>query len=177
MLNLLFYCPLYYYEVQNWEKKKDALFNSVSRNSFERHDLNNFLTDQTNRTFDYSDDFSNIFSDELSQFMSDISTDLIEITRIWTVKYLSKGSHHCPHNHKSTGYTGLLYHSFDPEVHEPVRFIGPWNNPVTDKSIITSLPDPKEGVMYIWPSHLVHYVDPMTTDKLRMVTSWDMDVK
>jgi len=41
----------------------------------------------------------------------------------------------------------------------------------------TMLPDPKPGIIYIWPSILVHYADGMKTNKLRMVTSWDMEVK
>jgi len=31
-------------------------------------------------------------------------------------------------------------------------------------------------VVYIWPSVLLHYVDAMSTNKTRMITSWDMDV-
>jgi len=31
--------------------------------------------------------------------------------------------------------------------------------------------------MYIWPSVLVHYADAMQTNKLRMITSWDMEVR
>ena len=51
-----------------------------------------------------------------------------------------------------------------------------WNDPINDTSQLTSLPNPKTGVIYIWESILVHYVDPIQTNKLRMSTSFDIEV-
>ena len=101
----------------------------------------------------------------------------MKVTDIWTLKYTKKSENHCPHNHRSSGYTGILYLEYDPKVHEPTKFIGPWNDPVTDKTQLTQLSEPKTGVIYIWPSAMLHYADGMKTNKLRMVTSWDMEVK
>ena len=70
-----------------------------------------------------------------------------------------------------------MYLEYDDKVHEPTKFIGPWNDPVSDTTNIATIPNPKEGVMYIWPSVLVHYADGMKTNKLRMITSWDMEVR
>jgi len=70
-----------------------------------------------------------------------------------------------------------MYLEYDPKVHEPTKFIGPWNDPVDDKTMLGVLPDPKPGVMYIWPSAMLHYADGMKTNKLRMITSWDMEVR
>jgi len=38
-------------------------------------------------------------------------------------------------------------------------------------------PEPKEGVMYIYPSVLLHYAQSNASGKERVVTSWDMLVR
>jgi len=177
-MHLMFHVPLYSYQVENWERKKnDLLFKIDQNDNFKYYELNEFKTDRHSIKNSYASDFETIFYDELNQFLRDADLTYLEIKDIWTLKYTKVSENHCPHNHSSTGYTGLLYLEYDPLVHEPTRFIGPWNNPVTDTTIISSIPDPNPGVIYIWPSFILHYVDGMKTDKLRMVTSWDMEVR
>jgi len=176
MISALFLVPIFRYEVTEWERKKKALLSRINRNKFDYYGLNDFQTDRHSEKNRYALDFENIFSEELEQFKKESDLKYLRVTDIWTLKYTKRSENHCPHNHKSTGYTGLLYLEYDDKVHEPTKFIGPWNDPVTDKTQLSQIKNPKPGVIYIWPSALVHYADGMKTNKLRMVTSWDMEV-
>jgi len=177
MIDLLFYVPLFSYEINEWDRKKKALLSKVNRHGFDYYGMNDFRTDRHSKKNSYSLDFESIFKEELEQFKEDGKFNFLEVLDIWTLKYTKKYENHCPHNHRSTGYSGLIYLEYDKKVHEPTKFIGPWNDPVLDTTNLASIPNPREGVMYIWPSALVHYVDAMKTDKLRVATSWDMHVK
>ena len=177
MMSLLFYVPLFHYEVNEWDRKKKSLLSRINRNKFDYYDLNDFQTDRHSEKNKYALDFESIFSEELDEFKKDAQLQYLKVTDIWTLKYTKKNENHCPHNHRSTGYTGILYLEYDPKVHEPTKFIGPWNNPVDDRTQLTQIPEPKTGVIYIWPSAVLHYADSMKTNKLRMITSWDMEVK
>lgn len=176
MINALFHIPLFYYEVKEWDRKKKALMSRIKQNKFDYYGVANFQTDRHSKKNNYALDFEMIFDQELYQFKQDAGLSRYKITDIWTVKYTKPNEGHCVHNHKSTGYTGILYVNHDPKVHPVTTFIGPWNDPVTDKSQLNSLPDAKEGMLYIWPSVLLHYVDGMNTNKTRIITSLDMEV-
>ena len=148
MINVLFHIPLFYYEVKEWDRKKKALLSRINQNKFDYYGAANFQTDRHSKKNKYALDFENIFDEELTQFKEEAKLSYLKVKDIWTLKYSMKHESHCPHNHASTGYTGILYLEHDP----------------------------KEGVMYIWPSVLLHYVDGMNSKKTRMITSWDMDV-
>jgi len=61
---------------------------------------------------------------------------------------------------------------------KPTVFCG---SPGTTLLVITTqlafAPEAKEGVMYIFPSVLLHYAQSNATGKERVVTSWDMLVR
>jgi len=177
MMRALFHVPLFSYDVKEWDRKKKALLSRINRCEFEYRGLNDFKTDRHSKRHNYAIDFENIFSDELNEFKREADLQYLSVMDVWTIKYTQKSENHCPHNHRSSGYTGLLYLEYDEKVHEPTKFIGPWNDPVKDTTQLSQIHDAKTGVMYIWPSSLVHYVDGMRTNKLRMITSWDMEVK
>ena len=177
MISPLFMAPLFSYEVNEWERKKKALLARVDKNKFGYYGKANFQTDKLSIKNKYALDFEQIFDEEFSQFKQEAGLSYLRVKDVWTLKYSDKSESHCPHNHASTGYTGILYLEHDPKVHPTTTFIGPWNDPVSDDSILCTLPDPNPGIMYIWPSVLLHYVDGMKSNKERIVTSWDMEVK
>jgi len=177
MINILFHVPLYKYEVNEWDRKKKALLSKLDPKVFSYYQLNDFQSDRHVQKNPYNIDIQNIFDEELSQFKYECGLEYLRVKDSWTLKYRKQGEGHCPHNHSSAGFSAILYLEFDPKVHESVKFIGPWNDPVSDTTQLASIANPREGVIYIWPSVLVHYVDAMKTNKTRMVTSWDMEVK
>jgi len=176
MISLLFHVPIFSYKVNEWDRKKKALLSRINRNKFDYYGSANFQTDRHSEKNNYALDFEMIFDQELVQFKRDAQLTRFKVKDIWTLKYTKRSESHCVHNHASTGYTGILYLEHDPKVHPVTTFIGPWNDPVTDQTQLSSIPDAKEGVIYIWPSAILHYVDGMDTNKTRMITSWDMEV-
>lgn len=177
MINVLFHVPIYRYEVNEWDRKKKDLLSKLDPKTFSYYNLNSFQSDRRVQKNSYNIDIQNIFDEELSQFKHECKLEYLHVKDSWTLKYNKQGESHCPHNHGSTGFSAILYLEFDPEVHEPVKFVGPWNNPVRDTTQLATISNPREGEIYIWPSVLIHYVDAMKTNKTRMVTSWDMEVK
>ena len=172
----LFHVPMYFYEIEEWERKKKALLSRVYDKNLKYHHLANFKSDRHTKKNRYSLDFEQIFEQELNKFKEEAKISRLRVSDVWTIKYTQRNEGHCPHNHGSRGYSGLMYLEYDPKVHEPTKFIGPWNDPVTDMTKLTHIRDARPGVMYIWPSSLIHYADSMNTNKLRMITAWDMDV-
>lgn len=177
MITNIFAIPLFQCRVNNWDYKKNVLLSRIDHSKFDYYEQNDFLTDRCNVKNTYVKDFQNIFSEELNQFREDIGAKEVNVKDVWTVKYVKPTHNHCPHNHGGSGYSGALYLEYDPTVHSSVKFIAPWNNPITDRTQLCELGNVREGIIFIWPSCLMHYVDAIMTDKLRMVTSWDMEVK
>jgi len=177
MITPLFVVPLYHYEVNEWDRKKKALLSRINKNKFDYYDLATFQTDRQSDKNKYALDFEQIFDEELAKFKKEADVSYLKIKDTWTLKYSKVNESHCPHNHSSTGYTGILYLEHDSRVHPPTTFIGPWNEPKSDTTQLSSLPNARPGIIYIWPSALLHYVDGMRTNKQRVITSWDMEVK
>ena len=46
MMSLLFYAPLFSYEVKEWDRKKKALLSRINRSEFGYYGLNDFQTDR-----------------------------------------------------------------------------------------------------------------------------------
>jgi hypothetical protein len=175
MIYPIFHVPLFQTEVSDWEIKKQKFLELIDDKNFYRELNSNFHTDRSNNT--YAGKFQNIFYKELVSFLRESSLSEIKEVDVWTVKYSGIGDFHCPHNHGSTGFSGALYLEYDPNVHESTKFVSPWNNPVTDRTQISSISNAMSGVMYIWPSFLLHYTDSLTSNVPRTVVSWDMKVQ
>ena len=177
MISDLFRVPLFVYFVQDWENKKKQFYPYIERTDFRYQNNKDFQTDRFSKRYDYRQDFAHIFSEELEQFRSEVDVKTVALKSIWSTKYTNPSENHCPHNHSSSGYTGILYLDYDSEVHSATTFISPWNDPVEDTSILTRLPHPAEGIIYIWPSFVLHYCESMRTSKMRTIVSWDMELR
>ena len=176
MIHPLFFVPIYRYEVEDWSRKKKALYKKMERKNFVKEGLQHFYTDRQKDGKSYALDFDHLFSDELNQFKQESGVSEYQITDIWTIKY-HKEDYQTVHNHRSFGYSGLLYVDYDEKVNKPTVFGGPWNEPISDKTKLAFAPEAKEGVMYIFPSVLLHYAQSNASGKERVITSWDMLVR
>jgi hypothetical protein len=176
MIHPLFFVPIYRYEVVEWDRKKQALYNRLNQRNFSKEGLQHFYTDRQKDGRSYALDFDSIFNDELKEFCKESGVSEYQITDIWTVKY-KKEDYQTVHNHRSYSYSGFLYLKYDEKVHKPTVFVGPWNDPISDTTQLSFAPDAKEGVMYIFPSVLLHYAQSNASGKERVVTSWDMLVR
>jgi hypothetical protein len=176
MIHPLFFVPIYRYEVAEWSRKKKALYNRLNQRNFVKEGLQHFYTDRQKDGRSYALDFDSIFNEELSQFKQESGVSEYQITDIWTIKY-KKEDYQTVHNHRSHSYSGILLVDYDEKIHKPTVFVGPWNDPISDTTQLSFAPDAKEGVMYIFPSVLLHYAQSNASGKERVVTSWDMLVR
>lgn len=175
MIHSLFSIPIYRYEVEDWSRKKKAFYKKIEEKDLQKIDLQTFYTDRQKDKKSYSLDFDFIFNDELKCFCKDSKISGYSIKDIWVVKY-KKQDYQIVHNHSSTGFSGILYLEYDQKVHAPTAFVGPWNDPITDTTQISYPPSVKEGVIYIFPSALLHYAQTNFSKKERVIVSWDMTI-
>lgn len=160
---------------EDWESKKAQLKKLFREEDFERRELAQFETDRHNNNNRYIDDFCRIFGDELNRFGMEMGLTQLRIGSMWSVRY-ERGDYHAIHNHRSTGYSGIVYVDFDSEEHTPSVHVSPWNDPITDMTPF-SVPPVKEGTFVFVPSNVLHFTRPNQSDKLRSIVAFDMEVQ
>ena len=168
----LFEFPSYHYEVDDWECKKKGLLNRINKSKFIRTELQTFETDRQTNNKVYIRYFEEFLRDILFEFCKEARVTC-SMTDAWCVKY-QKGDYQTIHNHRSWGFSGVLYVEFDPRVHTPTYFAGPWQDPRSDTTILAHPPKVREGSLFIFPSYCLHYVNPNTSRKSRTIVSFDL---
>ena len=162
-------------QAKDWDEKKARLEDLLRDDDFERLGIAQFETDRHNNENRYLGDFCQIFGDELNRFGMEMGLTSLMVRAIWSVRY-EKGDYHAVHNHRSTGYSGILYMDYDEDEHTPSIHVSPWNNPITDMTEL-SAPPVREGTLVFVPSHVLHYTRPNESDKLRQIVAFDMEVQ
>ena len=96
------------------------------------------------------------------------------MTDAWAVRY-QKGDQQTIHNHKSWGFTGILYVEFDPKVHSPTTFVSSVAKiQEVILQLLHNLLGVKEGTIFICPSYTLHFVKPNQVRKHRTIISFDL---
>jgi hypothetical protein len=173
MIDTLYIIPYYRYSVTNWQEKKMKLQNAMKQQVFTRNAVNNisfFESDRSNPR-DYVNDFLYIFSEELQEFGKELNLDCFKVEDIWTVQY-KKGDHHAVHNHGTCNLSAILYLDYDEQEHTPTHFVVGQDNFKNTTEI--SSPYVREGDIVMFPSNLLHFTSPNTSDKVRRVVSFDI---
>ena len=168
----LFEFPSYQYEIQDWDFKKKGLLNRINKQKFIRTKLQTFETDRQTNNKGYVHYLSDCLKDILFEFCQEAEVSC-SMTDAWCVKY-EKGDHQTIHNHRSWGFSGVLYVEYDPKVHTPTCFMAPWQNPRDDTTSLAYPKNVKEGTVFIAPSFTHHFVKPNHSRKQRIVISFDL---
>ena len=168
----LFDFPSYQYEVDDWEFKKKGLLNRINKSNFERTQLQTFETDRKTAGKSYVHYLEDFLRPLLFEFCKEAEVTC-SMTDAWCVRY-QKGDQQTVHNHRSFGFSGVLYVEYDPKVHAPTTFVAPWNDPRTDRTLLSYPPMVEEGFLFIVPSYTLHYVPYNTSRKQRVVVSFDL---
>ena len=168
----IFEYPSYQYQIKDWEFKKKGLLKRIKEEKFIRTDLQTFETDRQTSNKSYLYYLSNLIKPELSEFCKEAKVTC-SITDAWTVRY-QKGDRQTIHNHRSWGFSGIIFLEFDPKIHTPTCFVSPYQDPRTDTTTIVKPADVEEGDMIIFPSYTLHYVEPNNYRKRRSVISFDL---
>ena len=129
--NTLFNIPMWSIPCINFKKKKPQLEKLCKAFPEKKHGIQTFSTNRQRDRSGFAAAFNNIMSEELGMLSQKLKKD-IQLEDIWSVSY-KKGDYHEPHNHGSTGYSGILY--LDMHEQSPLTtYIQPWNNE-KDKSV------------------------------------------
>ena len=167
----LFEFPSFQYTIKDWDFKKKGLIKRIKEEKFIRTPLQTFETDRQTSNKSYLHFFQNLISDELSEFCQEAQVTC-SMTDCWTVRY-QKGDQQTVHNHRSWGFTGILYVDFDPEVHTPTCFIAPWQDPRRYYISCISTRCKRRNIV-ISPSFTLHFVHPNRVRKPRTIMSFDL---
>jgi len=168
----LFEYPSFSYEINDWEFKKKGLLNRINSQKFVRTELQTFETDRQTNKKSYIHHLQDLIRPELEEFCKEAEVSC-SMTDAWTVRY-EKGDHQTIHNHKSWGFSGVLYLEYDPKHHTPTCFVAPWQDPRSDTTTLAFPPNVKEGMIFIAPSYTLHFVHPNTSRKRRTILSFDL---
>ena len=167
----LFEFPAYKYKVDDWDFKKKGLLKRINRQEFYRTELQDYETDRRKNKNSYVNYLSEFLRRVLYEFCHEAQFSC-SMTDAWTVKY-QKGDHQTIHNHRSWGFSGILYVEYDPKVHTPTVFVAPWQNPIKDTTLL-SYPSIDEGGIVIAPSCCLHYAEPNRSRKQRTIVAFDL---
>jgi len=168
----LFNIPFWQIQIINFEEKKKELVELLESYPEEKKGSQEFATNRQSDRSGLVDQFASIMNQELKAFTKEIKTDL-GITEIWSVSY-AQGDNHSPHNHSSTGLSGILYLNLPKDSPKTV-YIQPWNDIVNDFVQSRMIPI-TEGDIVIVPSFILHFSKPNKSNNKKRIISWDMKI-
>ena len=128
-------------------------------------------TDYSDRLPEYSEYVLSIIEKGLNTFYEEIDLNL-KVKDMFYQLY-KKGSYHLTHNHGPLGYSGILFVSFNKDLHTATRFYSPFLN-FMDGSALIYDPVVKEGDLLIWPSSLFHEAPSNESEEERIVVSFNL---
>lgn len=168
--------PIFKIKVHDWKQVKENILSIVD---WDQEDcwMNNRFSDYTknlkraNKCPEYEGIFVNELFHEINTFSKHIGKNL-KVVNLWAQRCL-KGSIMMAHNHGVHGITAILYTEYDKKKHNTTKFIPPvddWRSQHTQPAEI----DVEEGDMLFFPSTLVHYTEPNTSNKPRTLFSLNL---
>lgn len=168
----LFEYPSFQYQVDDWDFKKKGLLNRINSQKFVRTEIQTFESDRRTNNKSYLHYLRELISPELNQFCQEAQVSCT-MTDAWAVRY-KQGDHQTVHNHRSYGFSGILYVEYDSKLHTPTCFVAPWQDPRSDTTLLSFPKDVTEGTIVIVPSFTLHFVYPNQSRKQRTIVAFDL---
>ena len=179
-LQSLFVTPMFTTKVFRWKEKKDYIKTVIDWDKVVPTYYGRFYSDKEMNIqsgYSYKDQFATIFEEELQMCVDAYGLKSMSFKNVWTVRY-EQHQYQDAHNHSGgAGLSGILYLDYDPEVHTPTKFIAPYNDYVSDCVDISYMKDVEEGTLCVFPSSVLHFVNPNQTKKERIVIAFDLSVE
>ena len=172
MKSNLFEYPSFQYQVEDWDFKKKGLLNRINSQNFVRSEIQTFESDRRTNNKSYLHYLRELISPELNQFCQEAQVSCT-MTDAWAVRY-KQGDHQTVHNHRSYGFSGILYVEYDSKLHTPTCFVAPWQDPRSDTTLLSFPKDVTEGTIVIVPSFSLHFVYPNQSRKQRTIVAFDL---
>ncbi len=176
-----FTIPFYNIQIDNWSTKNKSYWRYVIRHNWRsilHHDLQTIIQFQKfiviiSKNITILIKYLKFLREDLNKFSNKIQTSC-SLDNVWFQRY-TKGNFHSPHDHGPRGYSSICFIEYDKNEHNPPRFLCPF------KSVYGSYkeysPDNvTEGTIIFFPSMLIHYVVPTTSDKIRTIMSMNIGI-
>ena len=168
-----FTIPFHIIQVDNWSTKKQKLLEICNSSQFSDGDAISKVYTDYFKDYNYTDQVLEILGDDLNKFSNKIQTSC-SLDSVWFQRY-TRGNFHCPHDHGPIGYSSICFIEYDENEHNPPRFLCPFKS--VDGSHMEYSPDNVvEGTIIFFPSMLMHYVVPTTSDKIRTIMSMNIGI-
>lgn len=168
----LFRVPYWTIPTLNFSNKKKLLTTLLKGYPEKRHGIQTFATNRQSDRSNLAEAFANICGEELNMLSQRLKKD-IQIEDIWSVSYKS-GEYHTPHNHGTTGLTGILYLEMDKNS-PTTTYIQPWQNIYNDTTTYFNMPA-HEGLITVVPKFVNHFTQPNKNKKIKRIISFDMKI-
>ncbi len=177
MKNIMFSVPLFQYEINQWESKKEQLKKvyeeyNTSLQSQGYFEVNTDYYDQMKNGFKYKEKIQEILSDEINSFKNESELKNYKVHGCWFELSL-KNEFHVVHSHGPTGYSSVCFIDFDSSVHQGTIFVSPFNNFING-NILKYVSNVSEGTIIFFPSIINHYTMPHSSSKERLILSFNM---
>jgi hypothetical protein len=158
------------HSIENWNIKKNKFEKDIQNLKFTK---NSFITSRNvKQKINLKEIFKNIFKKELNLLEKTIKNK-INLKNVWIVHY-EKYQEHMIHNHGNSGLGGVIYLNYDDSIHEPTRYLMPFNDLINETSLIYN-EQVKEGDILIMPSFIHHYSPFNKSEKVRSIIGFDLE--
>lgn len=171
MINTMFSIPLIHYNVDRWLYKRNKLLDLIPHDAMTLGDetvVSNYQGANNQCAL-----IQTILEDEIKLFNRQLNCNA-QIVRAW-FEQADNSMFHPPHTHGHGGWSAVLFLDYNPEHHTPTIFISPFNHFI-DGSQLQYRPECKEGDLILFPSMLLHYTLPNTSNVRRTVCSFNLTV-
>ena len=161
------------YKIPKWQTKKKKIL-SLARPFIEQSDgafSDYWNTIKPSRKHPYASEFFKTLEFKPHAEFGMKENECL-CTAMWCMKYLTKGSIHV-HDH-NYGMSGILYANFDHTEHKATTFIPPIRN-IWTNGVINFTPSVTEGDLILFPSQLLHFSNPVDSNKPRIVYSFNYE--
>jgi hypothetical protein len=187
-MKTIFSIPFFQYSIENWGEIKNKILHEYNNSLIEKTEAkeagsSKLYTDffnifQTNSPPEYLKNVLDILSPYTNKFLTELRDNNlyhkndIGIGCAWFEK-LIKGMGHSVHNHGACGFSSVCYIEFDNKIHLPTNFLSPFGDFAWGNSQYYQ-PDIKEGDIIFFPSFLQHYAPLNSSDKERIIFSFNI---
>lgn len=171
MIETMFSIPLIHYQCDRWLYKRNKILDLIPHDEMKQG--NETVISNYQGANDQCARLQEILRDEITQFNDQLQCDA-QIVRAW-YESADHSMFHPPHTHGHGGWSAVLYVDYNPEHHTPTIFISPFNHFVTGHQLQYH-PECCEGDLVLFPSFLLHYTMPNTSNVRRTVCSFNLTV-
>ena len=178
-MDAMFSIPLFRFEQADWKDKKSRILRALPKLtdnhvSLDKDSNTDYYLNNTGKSLPaYTSTVMECLSDSMDEFCAAGFPADPEVTAMW-FETSYKSNYHGAHNHGSLGFSAVLFVEFAPEVHTPTRFIAPFQNFYAGGLIDYWPKNVTEGTLLIFPSVILHDIQPNQSDKARTVIAFNI---